>query len=108
MFCIIMPCGHRGNVSTSNLMSSYMEKVSGKAARKAGEETDPIESLRCLNTKEFAKVTVELKEFRKSIHNIDSRLTMIEQNASQLQKEFTEVMVKVDKGEQQASGLRCC
>lgn len=54
---------------------------------------------------EFAKVTMELKEFRKDIQNIDSRLTVIVQNTSRMQTEFTEVKRKVEKGAQQATGV---
>lgn len=55
---------------------------------------------------EFIKVTAELKEFRKDINKIDSRLTVIEtklnvikQNNLQLHKDLTDVKRGVDKGE---------
>lgn len=102
-----MPRGRKGNDLAGKLLTDYMERMSGRAARKVDEETDPIESLKGLITKEFT--TVELKKIRKDIHNIDSRLMVIEtvdhiyeQNTLKLQEKFTVVKTRVDKGVQQA------
>lgn len=46
-----------------NLMTNYMEKMSGRATRKVDKETNPIESLRGWITEEFAKITAEVKGF---------------------------------------------
>lgn len=52
-----MPRGRREQEPTNILLTDYIGKMSGKAAKGAEDITDPIESLRGLITSEFTKVT---------------------------------------------------
>lgn len=88
---MVLPRGRRGQDPSQTLMTDYIRKMSGRATKRGDEAIDPIESLKGLITSGFAKLTTELKDFRKDIQNIDARLTVIEQNTFQLQSEFAEV-----------------
>lgn len=59
-------------------MADSMNKINDNGARKADEEISSVNSLKCLITEEFAKITSELKDFRKDVQNIDYRLMAIE------------------------------
>lgn len=61
----IMPRPRTGNPSHVNLMVDYLDKMSVKEATAEEETTSSIESLRSLITSEFAKITVDFKDFKK-------------------------------------------
>lgn len=103
---IVMSCSQKENGSPANLMTDYMDNISGREAKTLEGEITSVKSLRCLIDEEFVKITIELKDFRKDMHYIDARLTIIEtklniieQNNLQMQKKIGAVRARVDKAE---------